>query len=143
MCPSLGDPMDWSPPDSSVHGDSPGKNTGVGCHALFQRIFPTQGLNPGLLHCWRILYILSHQGSSCSPVPGGLFLPLVEKHQTMNVLWESIFFIHRTIITVDSVYKITCQGHFTQQCDPIFLLYRTLANKNLISKFFLANLTLH
>ena len=30
--------------------DSPGKNTGVGCHFLLQRIFPTQGLNPGLLH---------------------------------------------------------------------------------------------
>ena len=28
---------------------SPGKNTGVGCHALLQRIFPTQGLNPSLL----------------------------------------------------------------------------------------------
>ena len=37
--------MDCSPPDSSVHVDSPGKNTGVGCHALLQRIFPTQGLN--------------------------------------------------------------------------------------------------
>ena len=33
-CPSLGDPMDCSLPGSSVHGDSPGKNTGVGCHAL-------------------------------------------------------------------------------------------------------------
>ena len=33
----------------SVHGDSPGKNTGVGYHALFQGIFPTQGLNPHLL----------------------------------------------------------------------------------------------
>ena len=31
-------------PDSSIHGDSPG-NTGVGCHALLQDIFPTQGLN--------------------------------------------------------------------------------------------------
>ena len=30
-------------PGSSVHGDSPGKNTGVGCHSLFQGIFPTQG----------------------------------------------------------------------------------------------------
>ena len=29
-------------------GDSPGKNPGVGCHALFQGIFPTLGLNPGL-----------------------------------------------------------------------------------------------
>ena len=37
-------------PGSSVHGDSPGKNTGVGCHVLLQGIFPTQGLNPCLLH---------------------------------------------------------------------------------------------
>ena len=37
-----------SPPGSSVHGDPPGKNTGVGCHALLQGIFPTQGLNPHL-----------------------------------------------------------------------------------------------
>ena len=43
--------------------DSPGKNTGVGCHALFQGIFPTQGLNPHLLYCRCILYCLSHQGS--------------------------------------------------------------------------------
>ena len=49
--PTLCDPMDCSPPGSSVHGDSPGKNTGVGCHALLQDIFPTQGLNPCLLHC--------------------------------------------------------------------------------------------
>ena len=56
-------PMDCSPPGSSGHGDSPGKNTGVGCHVLLQRIFPTQGLNPGLLHCRHILYHLSHQGS--------------------------------------------------------------------------------
>ena len=38
--------MDCSPACSSVHGDSPGKNTGVGCHSLLQGIFPTQGLNP-------------------------------------------------------------------------------------------------
>ena len=44
--------------------DSPGKNTGVGCHALLQGIFPTQGSNPGLPHCRWILYHLSHQGSS-------------------------------------------------------------------------------
>ena len=43
--------------------DSPGKNTGVGCHALLQGIFPTQGSNPGLTHCRWILYLLSHQGS--------------------------------------------------------------------------------
>ena len=43
--------------------DSPGKNTRVGCHFLLQGIFPTQGLNLGLLHCKWILYHLSHQGS--------------------------------------------------------------------------------
>ena len=51
--------MGSSPPGSSVHGDSPGKNTGVGCHALLQGIVPTQGLNLGLLHCSWVLYHLS------------------------------------------------------------------------------------
>ena len=37
------------------------KNTGVGCHSLFQEIFPTQGLNPGLPHCRQTLYRLSHR----------------------------------------------------------------------------------
>ena len=66
MCPTLCDPMDCSPPGFSVHGDSPGKNTGVGCHALLQGIFPTQGLNPGLPHHKHILYDMSwlHQFSS-------------------------------------------------------------------------------
>ena len=56
--------MDCSPPGSSAHGDSSSKNTGVGCHALLQGIFSTQGLNPGLLHCRQILYHVSHQGSN-------------------------------------------------------------------------------
>ena len=46
--------------------DFPDKNTTVGCHALLQGIFPTQGLNLSLLyllHCRQILYWLSHQGS--------------------------------------------------------------------------------
>ena len=43
--------------------NSPGQNTGVGSLSLFQGVFPTQGLNPGLPHCGRILYQLSHQGS--------------------------------------------------------------------------------
>ena len=43
--------------------NSPGKNTGVSSHSLLQGIFPTQGWNPGLLHCMQILYRLSHQGS--------------------------------------------------------------------------------
>ena len=42
--PTFGHSMDCSQPGSSVHGDSPGKNTRVGCHALLQGIFPTHGL---------------------------------------------------------------------------------------------------
>ena len=53
--------MNCSLPRSSVHEDSPGKKTGMGCYSLLQWIFPTQGSNPGLPHCRWILYHLSHQ----------------------------------------------------------------------------------
>ena len=43
--------------------NSPGQNTGVGILSLIQGIFPTQGSNPSLLRCRRILYQLSHKGS--------------------------------------------------------------------------------
>ena len=43
--------------------NSPGQNIGVGCLSLLQGIFATQGSNPGLPHCRRILYCLSQQGS--------------------------------------------------------------------------------
>ena len=49
-CPTLCHPIDYILLGSSVHGDSPDKNTGVGCHAFLQGIFPTQEMNPGLLH---------------------------------------------------------------------------------------------
>ena len=62
---SVSDHMDCSPPGSSVHGDSPGKNTEVDCHALLQGIFLTQGLNPGLL------YLLHWQVGSLPLVPPG------------------------------------------------------------------------
>ena len=52
-CLTLCDPMD----------NSPGQNIGVGSLSLLQGIFPTQGLSPGLQHCRRILYQLSHKGS--------------------------------------------------------------------------------
>ena len=59
--------MDCNPPGSSVHGDSPGKNIGVGCHALLQEIVPTQRLN---------LYLLT------SPVLAGWFF-------TTSATWEA------------------------------------------------------
>ena len=63
LWPAPCNPINCSPTGSSVHGDSPGKNTSVGCHTLLQGIFPTQGSNPGLPHCRQILYHLSYQGS--------------------------------------------------------------------------------
>ena len=42
--------------------NSPGKNTGVGCHFFLQKIFPIQGSNLRFLHCRHILYHLKHQG---------------------------------------------------------------------------------
>ena len=77
-CPTLCDPVDCSPPVSSVHGILQARilewvamdhrilqntNTGVGCHFLLQGIVLTQGSNLGLLHCRQSLdYLLSHQG---------------------------------------------------------------------------------
>ena len=51
------------PPGLYSPWNSPGQNTGVGSLSLLQGIFPTQGSNPGLLHCRWILYQLSHKGS--------------------------------------------------------------------------------
>ena len=102
-CPTLCDPMDCSPPGSSVHGIFQARilervaisfsrrssktrdwtqvsrivgrrftvwvtkeawwGVGRGCHFLLQRIFPTWGSIPSLLHWRRIFYLLSHQGS--------------------------------------------------------------------------------
>ena len=76
-CLTLCDPMDCSPPGSSVHGDCPGKNTGVGCHALQQGIFPTQGLNPSpALQADSLL--LSHLGSPGAMLEQGGNLRLLE-----------------------------------------------------------------
>jgi len=55
--------MDLKPTRLLCPWDSPGKHTEVGCHALLQGIFLTQGSNPGIPHCGQILYYLSHQRS--------------------------------------------------------------------------------
>ena len=68
LCSTLCNTMDHSTPGSSVRGDFPDKITGVGSLSLFQRIFPTQESNRGLLHCRWILYQLSYQRSPCSRI---------------------------------------------------------------------------
>ena len=73
LSPTLCNPMDCSLPGSSVHGNSPGKITGVGCHFLLQGIFPSQGMNLCLLH------LLHWQADS---------LPLCHLG---NWIWQEIF----------------------------------------------------
>ena len=63
-CPTLCNPME--PARLLCPWGSPGKNTRVGCHALFQGIFPIQGSNPGLPYCRWIVHHLSHQESPFS-----------------------------------------------------------------------------
>ena len=84
----LCDPMDYSPLGSSVHGDSPGKKTGVGCHFLLQRLFPTQGLNLCflcLLHWQAGSLPLSHLGNSRPLQEAPVLCYLLE----MGEAWDS------------------------------------------------------
>ena len=60
--------MDCSSPGSSTHGSLQATNTGGGCYALLQGVFPTQGSNLGLPHCGQTPYPLSHQGSYLGPL---------------------------------------------------------------------------
>ena len=89
-CLTLCDPMDSSTPDSSVHGESPDKNIGVGCHALLQGIFPSQKSNWELFHCRRILYQLTTERQE---VPLRLYTPhnwLVKNKQTNKQMQDSL-----------------------------------------------------
>ena len=68
-CPTLCNPIDCSPPGSSVHGILQARILEWGCHALLQGIFPTQGSNPHLLH------LLHWQAGSLPLAPPGKPIP--------------------------------------------------------------------
>ena len=89
-CLTLCNPMDCSPTGSSLHGDSPGKNTGVGCHALIQEIFPTQRLNPGFPHCGGFFTILATREA-----------PEITR---ICYWWDSWFFI--CLFVFDPLFKV-------------------------------------
>ena len=67
LCLTLCYPIDCSLPRSSVHGDSPGQNNGVGCRFILQGIFPTHRSNPHLLRCRQILYHWATGEAQCLP----------------------------------------------------------------------------
>ena len=96
-----------------------GKNIGVGCHSLLQRILPTQELIPGLLHCRQILYPLSYQGSPClmvgeytgtSSLENYLELPTNTAANMCNHMSTYFYFeISIFVVTTQmSIYKINC-----------------------------------
>ena len=93
-CLTFCNPMDCSPPGSSIHEDSPGKNTGVGCHALLQGIFPTQGSNPGLPRSRQILYHLRHQGSHKT------------RDSSINPLWAQSYTLTLLLLAMMEVTRI-------------------------------------
>ena len=104
--------MVCNPPGSAVHGDSPGKNTGVGCHALLQGILPTQGLNPGLQHCRRILYCLSHQGISSTNYPP--YWRICKTLCLCFVYWACFFFFSLSLSKRDKAYQ--SDDHYIYYC---------------------------
>ena len=81
-------------PGSSVHG----KNTGVGSHSLLQEIFPTQGLNPGILHCRRTLHHLNHQATALNDLPNEMYFP----------------FFHYSLLKFYFVSDAVLHSHFSQ-----------------------------
>ena len=79
--PALRDPMDYSPPGSSVRGDSPGKDAGVSCRFLLQGIFPTQGSNLSLL-------LLLHWQTANGP-NGSLSSLVAQRVKLLPAMWET------------------------------------------------------
>ena len=133
-CPTLCNPGDRSPPGSSVHGDSPGKNTGMGCHAFLQRIFPTQGLKPGLPPCRQILYQLSHQGS-----PRLKVLPLnYLKCPAEDFLSPDVSLsLPPTFISADPLFSIFSKTSVYSLSTPLgHLLYYFLGSNTCLGDYF-------
>ena len=106
--PTLCDPMDYSPPVSSVNRDSPGKNTGVGCHTLFQGILPTLLLSVACF--WHNLVLVILYGSSrmglCNHSWRGLINSWLK--EWMNRDWTHMACIARQIL-----------NHWTTCEDPL------------------------
>ena len=141
-CPTLCDTMDYSSPGSSVHGDSPVKNTRVGCHALFQGIFPTQGSNLHLLSLlhWRHMHtqawgLAQSKNSTCFFFLNQFFLlsliilslpsshPLPTILDQLTLCFQSILYSHIGFLTL--MYS-------TSICLPVYVSFIILNQESSI-----------
>ena len=123
-------PHELCPPGSSVHVDSPGRNTGVSCHALLQGIFPTQRLNPGLLHCRWIPYRLSHQGSPRILYGLSILLQEIVPTQELNRgLLHCRRILYQLSYQGSSLYTLSALK-FLYTNSPIRAVYKYLTLKN-------------
>ena len=105
------DPVDYRPPGPfPCLWDYPVKNTGGGCHFLLLGIFPTQELNPGLLHCRQILYRLSYKGSLV--VYSGS-KPDIERLKS-KLLWRACFIYWKKNLIIS--YKVLKSSR--EPCTP-------------------------
>ena len=111
-CLALCNPIDCGPPGSSVHGDSPGNNTEVHCHALLQGIFPSQGSNPGLLHCTDSLQ---------SEPPGKPCLGVCSQNTVFKTFLNYAFFLFQHGYVIHLKYSQACLCmYFILGISPIF-----------------------
>ena len=109
--------MDCSPAGSSVHWDSPGKNTGVGCHTVLQGIFPIQGSNPSLLR------LLHWQAGSLPLTPTGKLRDEARANHT-KVCRVCLFRILASILRVGLNMKYFCVPKwFKDHIEPNELLF--------------------
>ena len=96
--------------------NSPGQNTGVHRLSLLQGIFPTQGSNPGLLHCRRILYLLIHKGSPnyvlLTDGKLAVTLELAFPFPTSITFRRCLHWVFRSLICSASGYLITIPDSF-------------------------------
>ena len=149
-CLTLCNPIDCSPPGSSVHGISPGKNTGVGCRFLLQGIFPTQELNLHFLHwffttstTWEVHS--KHRTCSSSSLMGTFCSQTKQKSLFGGWLWmfstsSPTPAVPATLssITVETSYQEHYLSHSNQyQCCKELLTYRKTHDERVVSWSFI------
>ena len=97
LCITLCEPMHHSSPGSPVRGDSPGKNTGVGCHAFLQGICPTQG------------------STQVSRIAGGFFTILATKEARVYIVSVSRSVVSDSAMPWTTAYQAALSLRFSRQ----------------------------